>query len=256
MSKFDETIKSISYNQHEILYNIMQMHNGGEPFECDPTYSIGNFYGDFKVTKSDGTVVSFTIPQPKYKFDVDPQVDDVERIEPLGHWPLPSNSVSSICEDLPFVISVGPSLENGNEGSNIISKRFASYYPRWEMYRSYSWQINEAFRVLKNDGILVFKCQNVISGGQFLCTEEFSWLEAIRAGFCPIDRFTLLAKTRLISGKVKNQQHARNFSSVFWVFKKGGKKIEDYYRWMEDGDEKQTLQKMLNCGKHPHSINP
>ena len=39
--EFDKVIKSISYNQHEILYNIMQLYNNGKPFECDMTYSKG-----------------------------------------------------------------------------------------------------------------------------------------------------------------------------------------------------------------------
>lgn len=38
-----EVVKNISYNQHEILYQIMQMHNNGKPFECDMTYSKGCF---------------------------------------------------------------------------------------------------------------------------------------------------------------------------------------------------------------------
>ncbi len=49
---YSKVIKSISYDQHQILYNIMQMHNNGRPFDCDPTYSIGNFYGNFKLNDS------------------------------------------------------------------------------------------------------------------------------------------------------------------------------------------------------------
>ena len=37
-------IKSISFDQKEILYNIMHLHNNGLPFECDITYSSGKFY--------------------------------------------------------------------------------------------------------------------------------------------------------------------------------------------------------------------
>lgn len=31
---YSKVIKSISYDQHQILYNIMQMHNNGRPFDC------------------------------------------------------------------------------------------------------------------------------------------------------------------------------------------------------------------------------
>ena len=54
--EYSEVIKSIGYDQHEILYNIMQMHNGGKPFDCDMTYSIGNFYGKFNVKDSNGEI--------------------------------------------------------------------------------------------------------------------------------------------------------------------------------------------------------
>ena len=45
----NKTIKSISYNQHKILYDIMNLHNQGKPFDCDMTYSCGNFYGTFNI---------------------------------------------------------------------------------------------------------------------------------------------------------------------------------------------------------------
>ena len=92
---YEGVIKSIGYNQHEILYNIMQLHNDGKQFDCDPTYSIGNFYGKFNITKDNGETLEIEIPQPKYKFDVCPQVEGVEKIEPLGPLPLEDNSISS-----------------------------------------------------------------------------------------------------------------------------------------------------------------
>lgn len=235
MIKYNKIIKSVSYNQHEILFNIMKLHNEGKPFDCDITYSIGNFYGDFTIPNDNGEKFNITIPQPKHKFDVFPQFEDVKKIEPYGNILLENNSIKSIVIDLPFVVSpkTAPSVVNGSsERSNLIYKRFSSYYPASEMFKSYSHWINEAFRVLEDGGICVFKCQNTISGSIFYCTEEFSWMEAQRAGFYVLDRFTLVAKQRIISGKVKSQQHARNFSSVFWVFKKGGKhKTVNYYKF-------------------------
>ena len=233
--EYNEVIKSTSYNQHEILKNIQILHNNGKEYDCDMTYSCGNFYGEFEIKDEEGNARKICIKEPKYKFDVFPQFDDVVKINPDDKLPLEDNSIESIVIDLPFVISphTAPSVVNGcNEKSNLIFKRFSSYYPVSEMFKSYTHWLEEAFRVLKKDGICVFKCQNTISGSVFYCTEEYSWMEAQRIGFYVLDRFTLLAKARLISGKVKNQQHARNFSSVFWVFKKGGKhKTVNYYKW-------------------------
>lgn len=52
--KYNDVIRSISYDQHEILYNIMKMHNNGKPFDCDITYSSGKFYGDYTIDTIDG----------------------------------------------------------------------------------------------------------------------------------------------------------------------------------------------------------
>ena len=69
-------IRSVSSNQREILYNIMQLHNNGEPFDCDITASSLNFYNKSKTDK-------FNIPEPKYLFDVYPQFDKVTKITPF-----------------------------------------------------------------------------------------------------------------------------------------------------------------------------
>lgn len=245
---YDGVVKSIGYNQHEILYNIMQLHNDGKPFDCDPTYSVGNFYGKFNITKDNGETIEIEIPQPNYKFDVLPQVDGVEKIEPLGSFPLEDNSISSICVDLPFVISCGPSMktpdydENGNKvKNNLISRRFASYYPVAELLKSYKHFLKESYRVLKNEGILVWKTQGTITGSKFLVTPYYSRLIAESLGFDSLDEFILLAKNRLISGKINKQQHARSFHSYFLVFKKSQKKKIKYFDFMTDEEIKEVL---------------
>ena len=49
----NKVIKSVNYNQHVIIRDIIDLHNGGKPFDCDITYSIGNFYGHFKEKTDD-----------------------------------------------------------------------------------------------------------------------------------------------------------------------------------------------------------
>ena len=81
--KYNDVIRSISYDQHEILYNIMKMHNNGKPFDCDITYSSGKFYGDYTIDTIDGNKKDITIPQPKFKFDVCPQNEDIIDVEAI-----------------------------------------------------------------------------------------------------------------------------------------------------------------------------
>ena len=212
-------IKNISFDQSEILWNIMQLYNGGEPFECDMTASELKFYG-----KGRG---EYEIPVPKILFDVYPQGENIQKIKQFEKLPLGDNSISSIVCDLPFVISPKkcPSLVNNVAGSNMVAKRFSSFYPAEELFENIYWWINECFRVLKDDGILVWKMQSTVSGGRQVWACPFSFLVATKCGFYPIDEFILEAKARLISdSKIKKQMHARKYTSNFYVFKKDKKK--------------------------------
>ena len=221
-------IKNINTDQHRILADIMHLYNNDEGFELDPTYSKGNYYGNFKWVNEDGEKEIYTIPQPKYKMDVYPLAEDVQKLEIMGDFPLEDESVKSVNIDLPFVISVGPSMGNGNKNSNITSNRFSAFYPVSNLVETYYHFLKEAYRVLKEDGILVWKCQRTITGGKTLNSPEMSWLFAESLGFDCVDAFYLEGKTRLISGKVKHQEHSRSYVSIFYVFKKSHRKKIDY----------------------------
>lgn len=215
-------IRNISYDQKEILYNIMTLHNGGKPFDCDITASTLKFYEDRKGEK-------YHIPEPKYLFDVFPQFDRVGKITPFEKLPLEDESIESIVIDLPFVISpkACPSVVNNKEGSSLIAKRFSSFYPVGELMENEYWWIKEAYRVLKPGGICVFKMQSTVSGGLEIWAVPFAFMSAQKLGFYVKDEFILEAKARLISaGKYKAQQHARKYTSTFWVFEKNEKKAK------------------------------
>ncbi len=235
-------IKSIGYNQHAIIRDILDLHCGGgeNMVVVDPCYSIGNFYGHFKVKEDDGSIREFDIPQPTYKFDVNPQVEGCGKIDPWGSWPLDDNSVDIVILDPPFVI--GPrdcaSMKNGRPDSNRIGKRFSSFYPRHEMFETYEHLLHEAFRVLKDKGVLIFKTQGTVSGGINLMTPYYTCRVAEDLGFYILDEFVLLAKQRLISGKVKHQEHARKFHSFFYVFQKGNDKRNKTNYWKREFMEK------------------
>lgn len=240
--EYKNLIKSTSHGQKEIMYNIMQLHNGGKPFYADMTYSSGKFYGPKKGDK-------YVIPYPTVKLDVVPQFDDVLKLEPLGKLPFEDNSIESLVIDLPFVIaprnSASTKLADQN-GRNVIMNRFSSYYPVAELLESYHHWINEAYRVLKPDGICVFKCQSTVTGGKQLMSCEYSWLCATAAGFYTLDQFFLLAKNRLHSGKIKTQQHARKFTSTFYVFKKSDKKKIPYMKWLSDEKQVYFFNSLIN----------
>jgi hypothetical protein len=228
--KNEELIKSISYDQNEIIYNILKLYNNGNTVDCDPTFSIGKFYEQSE---------EFFIPKPKYKFDVEPVLPDVQKIEPLGEFPLEDNSIGSILIDPPFIIGCGPSTskpQDKDNKNNVMNRRFSAYCSIQDLFESYYYQLYEAYRVLKPEGICIFKCQTTITCSTFYNVPGYVWMIAEQLGFHTMDIFTLLAKNRLI-GHWKKQQHARSYSSNFIVFKKSDlKKFKpvNYFKWSEN----------------------
>ncbi len=205
-------IKSISFNEQEIIRWILQLHCNGRQIDLDPTYSKGNFYKK-------------GIDHPILKFDINPQVEGVVEAN-AENLPLNNESVQTIMFDPPFLATKGKSLEINNS-SNKINKRFGVYPTEKELHQFYSNALNEFYRVLQKNGILIFKCQDKVSSGKQYFSHVFIVNEAIKRGFYCKDMFVLLAKNRIVADwQLKNQKNARKFHSYFLVFEKSDKKID------------------------------
>ena len=207
-----DLVKSISYDQSEIIRNILSLHVPGGKIDCDPTFSIGGFY------KGTG------IEAPELRFDIAPQAEGVIQTD-ARHLPLEDDSISCMMFDPPFLATTGKSLREGK--GNIINRRFGVFSSEDELFRFYRDALVEAHRVLKPDGILIFKTQDKVSSGKQYWSHVFVMNEAVKAGFYPLDLFILLAKARLVADwQARNQKTARKYNSFFWVFKKCNKRIE------------------------------
>ena len=199
-----EIIKSVSDSQAEIISNIISLYCPGG-FDLDPTYSKGVFYKD--------------IPEPGLKYDIEPQVDGVIQAD-CRDLPLVSGSISSMMFDPPFI---GASQKDGKPG--IIKERFGYYKTVPILLKFYRDAIDEFHRLLKSDGILVFKCQDTVEcGKQYLSHIEIINY-AYKIGFYPLDLFILTAKSRLISPNQRQQQHSRKYHSYFLVFRKASRLV-------------------------------
>jgi len=139
--------------------------------------------------------------------------------------PLDNESIECQMFDPPFLATTGKSLKT-DEG-NIINRRFGVYPSEKELHQFYVDSLLESHRILKKNGILIFKCQDKVSSGKQYMSHVFIMNEAIKIGFYPKDLFILLAKNRIVADwQLKNQKNARKFHSYFWVFEKNGKQIE------------------------------
>jgi len=196
-------IKTISYSQVEILKDIINLHNNGDTFELDPTYSKGNFYKE--------------IEQPTYKFDLFPQNEGVKKAS-AESLPIADGTISSICFDPPFIAG-----HTKDKPTGVIGERFHGFRYIPDLWDWYVKCLQEFERILVKNGLLVFKCQDTVSSGRQWWSHVFIINEAQKKGFYCKDIFVLLAKNRLIGHNHKRQKHARKYHSYFLVFEKKGK---------------------------------
>lgn len=196
-----DVIKSISYDQEEIINNIIKLHCP-QGIECDPTYSKGMFYKN--------------ITPPLYRFDTVPQTPETLQAD-CRDLPLDNNSIRSIMFDPPFIVAASKTSKIGN--------RFGSYPSIGDLWNMYTAALREFNRVLEPSGILIFKCQDTISSSKQYFSEFFIIKTALALGFYPKDKFILLAKNRLIGRNCSKQQHCRKFHSYFLVFEKRASRV-------------------------------
>ena len=207
-------IRSVSYSQEEIINNILALHAPEGVIDADVTYSKGVFYK------------SGVVKQPRLKFDLEPQTADTIASDSRS-LPLEVQSVNCIMFDPPFVIAGNTYKTNTDENSSRIAKRFSAYSNFEQLKEHYYNSLKEFHRVLKDGGIVIFKCQNTVSGGKQLFSHYFILKSAIELGFYPKDEFVLLSKSKMTSfgGRWNKQQHAMKYHSYFLVLKKEKKNI-------------------------------
>lgn len=205
MDKNFVPVRSVNYSNYETIKDIMSLYNI-EQFDLDCTYSKGVFWKK--------------LPQPKIKSDLYP-IDSSVICANTEDLPFEDNSMKSIMYDPPFVIA-GKTYKENVEGSSIIAKRFEGYETFDDLKKNYYRSLKELYRICDNDGLVVFKCQDTVSGGKNHFTHAMIINMALELGFYPRDLFILVNNVRLNSfgEKWKRQQHARKYHCYFIVLEK------------------------------------
>lgn len=211
-------IKSISFSQDEILQDIVRLHTG--PIHADATFGSGCFYKPPKVLAMVPFIGEATrpiyihpiCPRPKFCFDIEPRKPEVIPAD-VTHLPLRNGCLRSVMFDPPFLPRTGP-------GSNLKSRYGSIEGGMTGLGTFYALALHEIHRVLMPKGWLVFKCQDLVSGGKNHFIHCHIWEHARGLGFEAIDLFILEATRRQEDPQGRAQKHARKFHSYFWVFKK------------------------------------
>jgi hypothetical protein len=161
--------KSYDTDQSRILKSIIEVHNNGKPFDCDPCFNKGSMYGKI-------------VPWPVHRFDIKPIAPGVlnARAEAL---PFTAACLSSLVIDPPFLIH-SPGSENR------MASRYGFYHSKSELMNSFTDFIREAYRVLEQDGLFVFKCQDVIHNRRRFFASLYVMNVSLSLGFNVIDHYT------------------------------------------------------------------
>ena len=190
-------VKSVSYNQTEILRLIIKLHTG--PIEVDVTFGNGGFYKH--------------ISHPKFCFDINPKFRFVVKATTEA-LPIRTMSVHNVVFDPPFLIKTGR--------GPVLKDRFGQITGGMEdLWGFYKRSLVELYRILKPGGWLVFKNQDGVLSGKNWFTHVEIYNIALAIGFIPIDLFILATYNRFPLLETQTQRHARKYHSYFWVFKKG-----------------------------------
>lgn len=193
--------KSYFENEQDCLKAILEIHNNGNTFECDPMFNKGYFYK--------------TIERPRFIFDITPLVEGCIRAN-AECLPIADASIGSIVLDPPFMICTRESQRN------FYSSKTHSYYSSLQdMITGYTKIIKEASRVLKKNGLLVFKCQDY-TDSKTVMSHCLVYNIATSLGFYAKDLAILnIPKSKVYNGKTK-QRHLRKVHTYFWVLIKKG----------------------------------
>lgn len=193
-------ISSLGFNQHEILKDILKLHVGEPTFHLDVCFGNGQFYKG--------------IPVPKLCYDISPSRKGVKPAD-CTKLPIKTGVIRSVIFDPPFICG---HTKTGKSG--IIKSRFSSFRKVPELWGFYNLALVELYRVLKDKGVLVFKCQDTVEDHKNFFSHVEIMVLAVKVGFYPKDLFILGSNHRMIRTNQVSQSHARKYHSYFWVFNK------------------------------------
>lgn len=195
--------KSVFDNEQDLLKALIDLHLDGKDIELDPMYFKGNFYKD-------------GVNQPKYKFDINPQVEGVVRANAeFLESPIDFETIGSVVLDPPFMVA-----NHGKQDKFYSSQTHTFYKSFAELEQSYFNLIKDACRYLVKNGVMIFKCQD-FTDSKTTFTHCLVKDIAERWGFYPKD-LAILVKPNKITNPNTKQRHLRKIHTYFWVFIKKG----------------------------------
>lgn len=222
-------------NNSELFTKILDLHVPRGATVADVTYGQGAFWREIKpdtytLLASDIDAKSEGIP-PHMVGKVRSGVD-------CRNLPYKDESLDCIILDPPYMEGLFRKTEDHMAGSGTHASFRMAYSngkangsvaggPKWHdaVVDLYARASREAFRVLKQEGVLIVKCQDEVSANKQRLThvEIITGCESL--GFYTKDLFVVVRTNRAGVSRLKKQEHARKNHSYFLIFQKRKVKI-------------------------------
>jgi hypothetical protein len=209
-----ELIRSayVANSNADVFPKILQLHVPAGAIVADVTYGKGVFWRK--------------VPKNKYKL----LATDIATGTDCRHLPYNAGSIDCVVLDPPYMEGFYRKSASQKAGSGTYSS-FRDHYasgaerpkgPKWQaaVLHFYIQAIREAYRVLKDRGVLVVKCQDAISANRQHLMHVEIVVESQKIGFYAKDLFVLVRKNKPAVSRLKKQVHARKNHSYFLVFEK------------------------------------
>ena len=217
-------------NNAEVFANILDLHIPARTTIIDVTFGKGSFWGE--VEPGVYNVVAFDIsPEKKIPARLKKIVSKLTTGIDCRRLPFKNNSIRCIVFDPPYMSGFFRPENRQLPGSVIdsmgVNDRFSTGESIDEYHHYHKAVVNlyvrgglESYRVLKNNGHLIVKCQDeVASSAQRLThVEIISAFESM--GYYAKDLFVVVRKTAPTIQEGKIQKHARKNHSYIIVFQK------------------------------------
>lgn len=194
-------MRSVFTSVPHLLRGILDIHAAGcRTFDLDPMYNKGSFYR-----------IDDVLPRPMHCFDLVPLVDHVVAAS-ADALPVRSNTMGTMVLDPPWLISKNRDCR--------MAQRYGAYESKADVMHWTNAFLVEGYRVLRQDGLLVFKCQDFIHDRRKFFMSLWIQCTALKIGFNLLDEVLYLPKSRLRARAPGKRAAAESWHTKFLVFRK------------------------------------
>ena len=166
-----KAFSNIHHSNAGALYAIQELHLNGMPIELDPMFNRGTMYGGNR-----------SIHLPKIKIDIEPQHEMVTQGN-ARYLPKHIDGIKSVILDPPWLIS--------KTGTSHLCTRYGHFESKEKLILFIHQIIREAYRVLNQDGIMIFKCQDFNHDRRKFFMSLIVMNYSLQVGFNPLDELII-----------------------------------------------------------------